>query len=215
MKPMIHLNAAMTADGKIATSDSSLQISGKNDLVRVHKLRKKYDAIMVGINTILIDDPKLTIHKIDSNKEDNPIRIVIDSKARTPPDARVLNDDAKTIIVTSANADKEHVNRLSKKATVLSFGENRVDLTKAMAKLYELGIKSILLEGGATLNFSMINEKLVDKLSVCIGSKILGGKDSVTLVDGEGFDKDCCVDLKIDDFYKMDDDLVIEYTIKY
>ena len=66
MKPYVHLNAAMTADGKIASKDSTLKISGPDDLIRVHKLRKKYDGIMVGINTILVDNPRLSIHKIKS-----------------------------------------------------------------------------------------------------------------------------------------------------
>ncbi|RAP52719.1 MAG: 2,5-diamino-6-(ribosylamino)-4(3H)-pyrimidinone 5'-phosphate reductase [Methanosphaera sp. rholeuAM130] len=213
MKPYVHLNCAMTADGKIATKDSTLKISGHDDLIRVHKLRKKYDAIMVGINTILVDNPRLSIHKINSEIEDNPTRIVIDSRARTPINSRVLNDDAETIIITSSKAKKEDVNRLSKKATVLSVGTDRVDLVGAMDKLYDLGIESILLEGGATLNYSMLEEKLVDKISVCIGSKILGGKDSITMVDGEGFDKENCVKLEIEDYYKLDDDIVIEYKV--
>lgn len=215
MKPFIHLNSAMTADGKIAAKDSTLKISGKEDLVRVHRLRKEYDAIMVGINTILIDNPRLSIHKIDSEKEDNPTRIVIDSKARTPLNSRVLNDDAKTIIITSNKAKKEDVEKLSENATVLCAGEDRVDLSDAMEQLYHLGINSILLEGGATLNFSMLEEQLVDKISICIGSKILGGKESITLVDGNGFDKDSCVKLEIEDYYKLDEDLVIEYKVIY
>ena len=205
----------MTADGKIATKDSTLKISGHDDLIRVHKLRRKYDAIMVGINTILIDNPRLSIHKIDSKKEDNPIRIVIDSKARTPLDSRVLNDEAETIIITSKKASDDVVEKLSSKATVLQSGMDRVDLVDAMNQLYELGIKSILLEGGATLNFSMFKDKLIDRVSICIGSKILGGRDSVTFVDGEGFDKNDCVKLEIDDYYKLDNDMVIEYNVLY
>ena len=215
MKPYIHLNSAMTADGKIATKDSTLKISGHDDLIRVHNLRKKYDAIMVGINTILIDNPRLSIHKIASKKEDNPTRIVIDSSARTPLDSRVLNDDADTIIITSDKAEKEDIERLSKKALVFSVGDDKVNLAEAMDKLYEMGIASILLEGGATLNYSMLEERLVDKISVCIGSKILGGKDSVTLVDGKGFDKEKCVKLEIEDYYQLDNDIVIEYNVLY
>lgn len=215
MKPYIHLNSAMTADGKIATKDSTLKISGHDDLIRVHKLRKRYDAIMVGINTILIDDPRLSIHKIDSDKKDNPTRIVIDSSARTPINARVLNDDANTIIITSNKAKKEDIDRLSKKATVISVGDDRVNLVEAMDMLYRSGIESILLEGGATLNYSMLEEQLVDKISICIGSKILGGKDSITLVDGKGFDKEECVELEIADYYILDKDMVIEYNVLY
>ena len=215
MKPYVHLNAAMTADGKIASKDSTLKISGPDDLIRVHKLRKKYDGIMVGINTILVDNPRLSIHKIESTSKDNPTRIVIDSHARTPIDSRVLNEDAQTIIVTTKNADENKIKQLSAKATIITAGDTRVNLTEAMEKLYELGIKSILLEGGATLNYSMFEAKLIDYVSVCIGSKILGGKDSVTLVDGEGFDKNSCIKLELNEFYRLDKDLVVEYDVIY
>ncbi len=213
MKPFVLLNSAMTVDGKIATKDSSLQISGKNDLIRVHELRKKYDAIMVGINTVIIDNPKLTVHKIESSKEDNPIRIIIDSKARTPLDSLVLNDDAQTIIVVSKKAPEENITQLEKKCQILICGEDQVNLKEALIKLYDIGIKSILLEGGSTLNFSMLKLKLIDEISICIGSKILGGSSSKTFVDGEGFEKDECVELELKNIKKIDNDVVLSYNI--
>ena len=93
-------------DGKIATATGSSNISGKKDLERVHQIRKECDAIMVGIGTVMADDPRLTVHKIDAKPEDNPVRVVVDSKCRTPVDARITNDDAKTIIA-GANEYKE------------------------------------------------------------------------------------------------------------
>ncbi len=92
------LNAAMTLDGKIATKTGSSNISGEKDLKRVHELRREVDGIMVGINTVIADNPRLTVHKIDANPEDNPVRVVVDSKCRTPIAARITNKDAKTII---------------------------------------------------------------------------------------------------------------------
>ena len=214
MKPFIHLNSAMTVDGKIATENSSLKISGKKDLIRVHKLREKYDAIMVGINTVIVDNPKLTIHKIKANKEDNPTRIVIDSKARTPRDSEVLNDDAKTIIIVSEKAEEYKIKLLEEKCDVIICGENRVDLPSSMKILYEMGLTSILLEGGSTLNFSMFEEELIDEVSICIGSKILGGYKSKTFVDGTGFDKNNCVNLELKNIEKIDDnDVVISYNV--
>ncbi len=215
LKPFVLLNAAMTVDGKIATENSSMKISGENDLIRVHQLRKKYDGIMVGINTVIIDDPKLTIHKIPSENKDNPVRIIIDSKARTPLNSRVLNNDAKTIIITSKKAPKSRINELRKKCDVITVGEDSVDLKEALNQLYENGIKSILLEGGSTLNFSMFEKQLIDKVSICIGSKILGGKNSKTFVDGVGFDKNSCIDLKIESIKRIDNDIVIEYSVIY
>ncbi len=213
MKPFVLLNSAMTVDGKIATRDSSMKISGKNDLIRVHELRKKFDAIMVGINTVIIDDPKLTVHKIEASVEDNPIRIIIDSKARTPPDALVLNNDSKTIIIVSENAPVENIEKLENKCDILVCGKGRVNLKEAMLKLYDMGIESILLEGGSTLNFSMFEEGLIDEISICIGSKILGGSFSKTFVDGKGFEPENCVNLELKNIEKIDNDVVLSYKV--
>jgi 2,5-diamino-6-(ribosylamino)-4(3H)-pyrimidinone 5'-phosphate reductase len=203
----------MTVDGKIATKDSSMKISGKQDLIRVHELRKKYDAIMVGINTVVIDNPKLTIHKIEASKEENPIRIIIDSKARTPTDALILNNEAKTIIIVSENAPEENIRKIEKKCDILVCGDNHVNLKEALNKLYDIGIKSILLEGGSTLNFSMFKEGLIDEVSICIGSKILGGTSSKTFVDGEGFEPENCVNLELKKIEKIDNDVVLSYNV--
>lgn len=213
MKPFILLNSAMTVDGKIATKDSSMKISGKDDLIRVHELRKKFDGIMVGINTVIIDDPKLTIHKIEASPDDNPVRIVIDSRARTPPDALVLNNDSKTIIIVSESAPRENIERLEKKCRIMVCGKTRVNLKEAMIKLYALGIESILLEGGSTLNFSMLEAGLIDEISICIGSKILGGSSSKTFVDGRGFEPEKCVNLELKNIKKIDNDVVLSYNV--
>ena len=203
----------MTVDGKIATENSSMKISGEQDLIRVHELRKKYDAIMVGINTVIVDNPKLTIHKIKASKKDNPIRIIIDSKGRTPSDALVLNDDAKTIIIVSKKAPKKNLEKLEKKCDILVCGNEQVNLKEAMRKLYLEGIHSILLEGGSTLNFSMFKEGLIDEISICIGSKILGGSNSKTFVDGEGFEPENCVKLELKNIEKIDNDVVLSYNV--
>ena len=123
-KPYVILNCAMTLDGKIATKTGSSEISGKMDSLRVHELRKEVDAIMVGINTVLADDPKLTVHKIQASQEDNPLRVVVDSKARTPLFSRVLNSDAPTIIAVSEIADSEKIKKLGEKAEVIVCGKS-------------------------------------------------------------------------------------------
>lgn len=213
--PFVHLNSAMTVDGKIASENSSLKISGRKDLVRVHELRKKYDGIMVGINTVLVDDPRLTVHKIDSAREDNPLRIVVDSRARTPLDSRVLNDESDTVIFVSEKASKKKVFELSQKCRVVCCGTDRVDLKEAMSILYDMGVESVLLEGGSTLNFAMLEAELVDKISVCIGSIVLGGKNSKTFVDGEGFPVNNLVNLELTGVEKIDEDVLLTYLTKY
>ena len=224
MKPYVILNAAMTLDGKIATKTGSSEISGKEDLERVHEIRKKVDGIMVGIGTVLADDPRLTVHKINARKEDNPIRIVVDNKARTPLNFRILNDDAETIIAVSSicderneNCDEEAVKRakeLEKRVNVFySIGET-VDLVEFMEYLYDYGIKSIMLEGGSTLNFSMIRDGLIDEVKICIAPMIVGGKDSKTFFDGDGFDymKDA-VQLELINSFPLGKDFIMEYKV--
>lgn len=224
MKPYVILNAAMTLDGKIATKTGSSEISGKEDLERVHEIRKEVDGIMVGIGTVLADDPRLTVHKINAKKEDNPIRVVVDSKARTPLDFRILNDDALTIIAVGSicdennpDCDMDAVNRakeLSKRVNVFYSSGETVDLCEFMEHLYSEGIETLMLEGGSTLNFSMIRENLIDEVKICIAPMIVGGKDSKTFFDGEGFDymKEA-VPLKLEKYYPLGKDFVMEYKV--
>ena len=224
MKPYVILNAAMTLDGKIATRTGSSEISGPEDLERVHEIRKEVDAIMVGIGTVLADDPRLTVHKINAKKEDNPIRVVVDNKARTPIDFRILNDDAETVIAVSSicdennpDCDMEAVARakeISKKADVFYSSKESVDLVEFMEYLSSKGIETLMLEGGSTLNFSMIRENLIDEVKICIAPMIVGGKDSKTFFDGEGFDymKDA-VPLKLEKYYPLGKDFVMEYKV--
>ena len=193
MRPYVILNAAMTLDGKIATATGSSNISGKKDLERVHEIRKECDGIMVGIGTVLADDPRLTVHKIDAKPEDNPVRVVVDSKCRTPADARITNNDAKTIIA-GANEYKEEFmksetyNELKKRGVKFFFsGDKRVDLKALMNYLHEEGIGKLMLEGGATLNFSMIKAGLIDEISICVAPMVVGGADAKTFFDGDGF----------------------------
>ena len=224
MKPYIILNGAMTLDGKIASRIGNTEISGEEDLIRVHNIRKEVDAILVGIGTILSDNPRLTAYRVSSDKKDNPIRIVVDNKARTPLDYKVLNDDAKTIIAVSnicnennQICDKEAVNRvkeLSKKVEIFYSSKENVDLKELMSYLYQKGIKTLLLEGGGTLNFSMIKENLIDEIRVCIAPIIVGGKDAKTFFDGEGFDlMKNGAKLKLVKSYSLGKDFILEYKV--
>lgn len=217
MKPYVILNSAMTLDGKIATRTGSSEISGPEDLLRVHKIRKELDAIMVGINTLLADDPRLTVHKVSSDKSDNPLRLVADSKAMTPLNFRILNDEAPTIIAVSQKASEEKVKALKQvgeNVDVVLAGEDRVDLTLLMDELAQRGIRSLLLEGGSTLNFSMLQEGFVDEVRVCVAPMIAGGVKSKTLVDGEGvaYMKDA-YKLKLKKNYKLGKDFILEYEV--
>ncbi|WP_292601005.1 2,5-diamino-6-(ribosylamino)-4(3H)-pyrimidinone 5'-phosphate reductase [Methanobrevibacter sp. UBA212] len=220
MRPYVILNAAMTLDGKIATATGSSNISGKKDLERVHEIRKECDGIMVGIGTVMADDPRLTVHKIDARPEDNPVRVVVDSRCRTPADARITNGDAKTIIA-GANEYKEEFMKsetyetLKKRGVKFFFsGDRRVDLKALMNYLHEEGIEKLMLEGGATLNFSMIRLGLIDEISICVAPMVVGGADAKTFFDGDGFNTmDESVKLELIDYYPLDKDFILNYRV--
>ena len=220
MRPYVILNAAMTLDGKIATRTGSSNISGKEDLERVHELRKECDAIMVGIGTVLADDPRLTVHKIDAKSEDNPVRVVVDSKCRTPIAARITNKDARTIIA-GANEYKydfivtDRYETFKKRGVDFFFsGDKRVDLSLLMSYLHEEGIEKLMLEGGATLNFSMITAGLIDEIRICVAPMVVGGANAKTFFDGEGFDlMDDAVRLELTDSYTLGKDLILTYKV--
>ena len=220
MRPYVILNAAMTLDGKIATQTGSSNISGEEDLKRVHEIRKQCDGIMVGIGTVLADDPRLTVHKIDANPEDNPVRVVVDSKCRTPIDARITNADAKTIIACANEFKDDFIKsekyEVFKKRGVKFFwsGDERVDLTSLMSYLHEEGIEKLMLEGGSTLNFSMIKAGLIDEISICVAPMVVGGANAKTFFDGEGFDlMDEAIRLELIDSYTLGKDLILKYNV--
>ncbi|MHA1606286.1 MAG: 2,5-diamino-6-(ribosylamino)-4(3H)-pyrimidinone 5'-phosphate reductase [Candidatus Freyarchaeota archaeon] len=185
-KPYVILNAAMSLDGKIATVGGDSEFSDEEDWRRVHRLRAEVDAIMVGVNTVLADDPKLT-----SKVGRSPLRVVVDSMARTPPTARVLTyrRDVPTVIAVTGRAPAERVERLREAgARILVCGEGRrVDLEVLMEKLFEMGVRRLLLEGGGNLNWGMFEKGLVDEVRVAVAPVIVGGSRAVTLVEGEGF----------------------------
>lgn len=222
MKPYVILNAAMTLDGKIATETGSSNISGKEDLIRVHELRKEVDAIMVGINTVIADDPRLTVHKIESKKEDNPIRVVVDGKGRIPIESRITNNDAPTIIAVSddykSDLTASNKYQILKNNGVDFFfaGEKQVDLIKLMNYLYEKGVKTLMLEGGSTLNFSMIKDGLIDEIRICVAPMVVGGVNAISLFGGDGFmTMDESVKLELVDSFSCGKDLVLKYKVKY
>ncbi len=188
--PFVTAKFASSLDGKIATvSGESQWISCEESRRFTHHLRDINDGIMVGVGTVLADNPSLTT-RLENGK--NPARIVVDSNARTPLDAKILTDKlAETIIAVTANAPAEKISELENagaKIIVAGDGE-RVDLKILMAELGKMEFTSILLEGGGTLNFSMIRAGLVDKVYAFIASKILGGTNALTPVEGEGFEK--------------------------
>lgn len=189
--PFVVLKTAMSLDGKIATrTGESKWITSEKSRLEVHNLRNKLSAIMVGVNTVIKDNPELTCRIENGN---DPIRIIVDSTLKIPMDSKVLqNKDNKTIIVTTKRANINSMQELLKKniqVIIIEEKNGQVDLSALIKKLGELGIDSILLEGGSTLNYSALEENIVDKVMVYIAPKIIGGESSKTPVGGRGIDK--------------------------
>jgi 2,5-diamino-6-(ribosylamino)-4(3H)-pyrimidinone 5'-phosphate reductase len=173
----------MSVDGKIALpTRKETKISNREDLERVHRMRNEVDAILVGVGTILADDPKLTVGEKYAKVVKQPLRIVLDSHGRTPKTARVLNDQAKTLIVTNESCTKTFSG-----ADVARFGKDDVDLKALVRHLEKSGIRTLLVEGGETVMWSFFRQGLADEISVFVGSMIIGGGASPTLAGGKGF----------------------------
>jgi 2,5-diamino-6-hydroxy-4-(5-phosphoribosylamino)pyrimidine 1''-reductase, archaeal len=196
MRPDVIVNVAMSADGKISTRERrQVRISGSQDFTRVDRLKAGCDAILIGIGTVLADDPSLTVKSEECRDyrrkrgwNENPIRVVVDSSGRTPNDSSFLNKGRGTrVVVVSKKADPDTISKLEKKAIVLVIGNDEVDLPFLMDTLGEMGIRRIMVEGGGTLIGGLIRAQLVNEIYVFIGNIIIGGKDSPTFADGEGF----------------------------
>jgi 2,5-diamino-6-(ribosylamino)-4(3H)-pyrimidinone 5'-phosphate reductase len=192
-RPFIFINSAMSADGKISSfRRHQISISEREDLSRVAELRASSDAIMVGVGTVLADDPGLRVKSADlrrarirAGKAENPIRVVADSLARTHPDAKVLGEGC--ILAVSKAAPEDRLEQLGGKADIVVFGDSRVDLGALMANLRSRGVRRLMVEGGATLNWSLMEAGLLDEIYIYIGPMIIGGESAPTLVDGLGF----------------------------
>lgn len=189
--PFVMVKAAMSLDGKIATTTGeSRWISGEKSRRFAHMLRSISDGIMVGINTILRDDPLLTA-RLDGKKAINPLRIIVDTRGRLPLNSKVVKTacETKTILATTNLADPEKLKALVEagvETLILPLQDKQVDLQKLVLALGEKEISSLLVEGGGTLNYSFLNEGLIDKVYFFIAPFLLGGKNAPTPVGGAG-----------------------------
>jgi 2,5-diamino-6-(ribosylamino)-4(3H)-pyrimidinone 5'-phosphate reductase len=224
MRPYVIVNVAMSADGKISTHQRrQVRISGAQDFTRVDRLKAKSDAVMVGIGTVLADDPSLTIkseecrkYRKEHGQDEHPVRIVVDSSARIDPDASVLNKgEGKRVIAVSKRADVTKVSDLKKKSTVIVTGDEHVDLTALMSELYSMGIHRIMVEGGGTLIAGLFEAGLVHEIFTFIGNIIIGGRDAPTCSDGEGFIKDASFPrLTLQEARRFDQGILLHWIVE-
>lgn len=194
-RPEIFLNAAISLDGKLATKTGDSTLSSLEDWRKVHLLRNTYQAILVGKNTIIKDNPKLVV-KVNylpaGTVVHNPVRIVVDSNASISPSSACISymPEIKTIIAVSLSSNKTNISNLQKAgAIIFQAGKKRVDLKALMKFLYENhSIENILVEGGGELIWSLFEERLLDKFRLYIAPKIAGGNNSISLVRGIGYE---------------------------
>ena len=209
----IILSAAISLDGKIATTSGDSKLSSKNDLIRLHKLRSKVDSILIGKNTQNRDDPLLTVRYAKGN---NPIRIILDSSGSISNSSKILqtSNKIKTIIVVSKKISKKNLQNLQKFPVEIIFsGKDQVNVKSLIKILRKKGIKSILLEGGGTLNWEFLKNNLIDEFFITITPHILGGQDAVALVQGKGFDKiNKSPNLCLKEVKRLENDLVLHYV---
>jgi 3,4-dihydroxy 2-butanone 4-phosphate synthase/GTP cyclohydrolase II len=174
-RPYVALKYAQTLDGRIATSTGDARwISGEQERRTSHALRAACDAVLVGVGTVIADDPQLTVRMVPGN---SPIRVVLDSELRTPGDARVLSPDAATTIVTTSASSAERRAELRRggvSVVVVPAGPHGVDLGAALDALFGDGIRSVLVEGGARVITSLLSLGLADRLVVGIAPRVLG-----------------------------------------
>ena len=217
-RPFVFINSAMSADGKISTIDRrQVRISGREDLARVDRLRAESDAIMVGVGTVLADDPGLRV-KSDllrrarryKGLSEDPLRIVADSHARTPPGAKVLGSGC--ILAVARSAPAERLKLLSRNSEIICCGEDRVDLKELFSLLHKRGIQRIMVEGGASLNWSLVSQGLVDEIYVFMGPMLIGGDSAPTLLDGEGYRKDF-PPLRLAAVEQLDEGVLLKWTL--
>ena len=215
-RPFVILKSAASLDGKIATRVGDTRwITNEKSRAFLHRLRNDVDGILVGIGTIMADDPELTT-RLNGRRGKDPVRIVVDSKLRIMLRAKVLNPESKagTIIATTELAHKEKIKKLEELgARVLIVGskENRVDLRELMYELGKLEITSLLIEGGAEINASSLGSGIVDKVLFFYAPKIIGGADALGMVGGEGVEKlHDAINLKNIRVRRLGDDILVE-----
>lgn len=212
-RPHVILSAAISIDGKIATRLGDSKLSSKKDKIRLHRLRSKVDAILVGKNTIHRDDPLLTVRYV---KGKNPTRIILDSQGTISVNSKILQTCNKipTIIAVSKRISKVNLQKLKRfPVEIIMTGENSVNIKSLMNNLSKRKINTVLVEGGGTVNWQFIQNNLFDEILITITPFIIGGIDAITFVQGRGFDKIIkSPRLRLNTIKRLENYLVLHYT---
>ena len=208
-RPYVILSAAISIDGKIATRTGRSNLSSKKDLVRVHTLRKSVDAILIGKNTVNVDNPSLTVRHV---KGKNPIRIILDPNGSLSPESKVIRTAKKTPTILVVSENTKNVEKfVAKGAQVIRCGKKKINIKKLLQILGKRGIKRIVVEGGGTTNWYFFKEKLVDEIIITVTPYVLGGSTAISLVEGIGFEN-VSNSFKLKKIKKIQNELVLHYV---
>jgi len=212
-KPYIILSAAISIDGKIATRTGDSKLSSNQDYIRLHKLRSKVDGILVGKNTVMHDNPLLTVRY---TKGKNPVRIILDSQGNISSKSKILqtSNEVSTIIAVSKKITKSNLEKLYKfPVEVIITGENSVNIKSLLKKLSDKKITTILVEGGGTINWEFIKQNLFDELIITLSPFLIGGNSAISFIQGNGFDKiSKSPNLRLKSIKRLKNHLVLNYV---
>ncbi|MDN7012728.1 5-amino-6-(5-phosphoribosylamino)uracil reductase [Methanoculleus sp. FWC-SCC3] len=219
-RPHVLMMSEITVDGKLtlkrgASSKILMKYMAPETELLLHRTRAEYDAIMVGANTIRIDNSFLTVRLVEGK---SPLRVIPSSRADIPADANVLGPDAKTVVAVSEAAPAENVARLRERGVdVVVVGEKDVDLPELMSSLKrDYGVDRMMIEGGPTLNWSMLNHRLVDEIRLIHLPFIVGGADTPSLVGGMHIEtEDEMFRLSLKRHFMCGSNLVTEWDVLY
>lgn len=190
-KPFCIFKSAMTLDGKISTyTGDSKWVSGEDSRRLVHRLRNRVSAILVGVGTVMADNPMLTT-RLDDERVKNPVRVIVDTRGRIPMESNIVETagDVRTILATTHLAHEDIIDELRGKGLEIILApekDGKVDIAYLVQKLGEMGIDSILIEGGGAIGYSFLEEGLIDKVLFFIAPKLVGGTDSKSPLGGRG-----------------------------
>ena len=212
-KPYVIISAATSIDGKIATRTGDSNFSSTQDIVRLHKLRSKVDAILIGKNTVLQDDPMLNVRFVRGK---NPTRIILDSTGTISEKSKILqtSNNIPTIIAVSKKITKVNLKKLHQfPVEVIIAGTSSVNIKLLLKKLSTRKLNTILVEGGGTINWEFIKQSLFDELIVTLSPFLIGGKDAISFIQGRGFTKiSNSPNIRLKSMKRLKNHLVLHYV---